>query len=379
MSDPQRASRGEIRRWKAALRDERDSASLYLTLSALEKDPDIAEVYRRLAAAEQAHEAIWLRRLLDAGAAAPPDRRSFRTRALAWLARRLGPEAVLPTLAGLEHGDIRGYAQHADSAEMVPSERSHARLLRRISETTRGGLGGGALAVLEGRHRAAGGNALRAAVLGANDGLLSNFSLVMGVAGAQVSERAVLITGLAGLLAGASSMALGEWISVQSSRELYQTQLETEREEIETVPEEEQEELALIYRARGLGEEQARGLAAQMMATREGAFETLAREELGIDPEKLGGSALEAAAASFLLFAVGAIFPVLPFMLFRGRTAVLGSIVLSVAGLFGIGASITVFTARPVWFSGLRQVLFGLIAAGITYLIGRLIGMGLAG
>ena len=242
-----------------------------------------------------------------------------------------------------------------------------------------GGMEGPALASLEGRHRSTGGNALRAAVLGANDGLVSNLSLVMGVAGATLNNRTVLITGLAGLLAGAISMALGEWLSVQSSRELFSHQIQIEAAEIEQAPEEEAEELALIYEARGLPREQARTLANQILENKDSAVETLAREELGIDPSELGGSAWEAALTSFILFALGAIVPVSPFIFLTGMTAVFTSIAFSTVGLFLLGAVITLFTGKPVWFSGLRMVIFGLIAAAVTFGIGRLIGVSIAG
>jgi VIT1/CCC1 family predicted Fe2+/Mn2+ transporter len=232
---------------------------------------------------------------------------------------------------------------------------------------------------MEWRHRATSGNALRAAVLGANDGLLSNFSLVMGVAGAELAGSVVLITGLAGLLAGAGSMALGEWISVQSSRELYQRQIAIEERELAEIPDEEAEELALIYTAKGLAPDQARALAARIIADKAGALDTLAREELGIDPEELGGSAWEAAITSFVLFAIGAIIPVAPFLFLSGLTAVLVSVGHSAVGLFLIGAAITLLTGRSVLYSGMRQVIIGLAAAALTYLVGRLIGVSLGG
>ncbi len=238
---------------------------------------------------------------------------------------------------------------------------------------------GSSLAQLEGRHRSAGGNALRAAVLGANDGLVSNLSLVMGVAGASLSNQAILVTGFAGLLAGAISMALGEWLSVQSSRELYLRQISIEREEIASAPEEEVEELALIYQARGIADEQAHHLAQQIMSDKENALQTLAREELNVDPQELGGSAWEAAIASFILFAAGAILPVISFTFLSGLRAVIVSGIISTLGLFVIGSAITLFTGRSVLFSGLRQVLFGLAAAVVTFTIGRLIGVNLGG
>jgi VIT1/CCC1 family predicted Fe2+/Mn2+ transporter len=258
---------------------------------------------------------------------------------------------------------------------MPGEERSHARLLRTIS----GGLEGSAVAQLEGRHRATSGNALRAAVLGANDGLLSNFSLVMGVAGAQLAGQAILITGLAGLLAGAGSMAMGEWISVQSSRELYTRQIRVEAGEIEEVPDEEEEELALIYQAKGLPEAQARAMAARIMSDPATALDTLSREELGIDPQELGGSAYEAAITSFVLFAIGAIVPVAPFIFLSGWLAVVTSAVLSALALFGIGAAITLMTGRSVLFSGTRQVVIGIAAAALTYGLGTLLGVAMHG
>jgi VIT1/CCC1 family predicted Fe2+/Mn2+ transporter len=252
-------------------------------------------------------------------------------------------------------------------------------VLAAIGRTEGAGMGGSALADLEGRHRMSGGNALRAAVLGANDGLVSNLSLVMGVAGAEMSGSAILVTGLAGLLAGAGSMALGEWLSVQSSRELYQRQIQIESDELRDAPEAEAEELTLIYQAKGLPEAQARELAAKLIGQPATALDTLAREELGIDPDELGGSAWQAAATSFVLFAIGAIVPVAPFALLSGQTAVWTSIVASGILLFGIGAGITLMTGRSVLYSGMRQVLFGLAAAALTFGVGRLIGVSLAG
>ncbi len=368
-------------RYRANWQDEIESAALYATLAEIERSPQLAEVYRRLAAVEAEHARFWAQQLTAAGAPVPPQRLGWRTRTLIWLARRFGPAFVLPTIGGLERRDSRDYtAQPESRATALPAqERSHARVLQTILARTPQGLEGPALAQLEGRHRASSGNALRAAVLGASDGLLSNFSLVMGVAGANTSGQAVLVAGLAGLLAGAFSMALGEWISVQSSRELYERQIAIEREELEQNPAEEQEELALIYQAKGLPAEQARALAARLIADRPTALDTLAREELGVDPEELGGSAWEAALSSFFLFAVGALVPVLPFLFTSGLAAVALSVALSALGLFGIGAAITLLTGRSVWYSGTRQVLVGLAAAAITFGIGRLIGVSLGG
>jgi VIT1/CCC1 family predicted Fe2+/Mn2+ transporter len=298
-----------------------------------------------------------------------------------WLARRFGPAFIVPTLALEEQGDSHLYSRTPETqgTTMAAQEQSHQRLLQRIAGDTSRGMEGSVLARLEGRHRTLGGNALRAAVLGANDGLVSNLSLIMGVAGAELSSSAILVTGLAGLLAGAISMALGEWLSVQSSRELYQRQLSIEQHELEQIPEEEEEELALIYQAKGLSAEQARLLARQLLTDHTTALDTLAREELGINPEDLGGSAWEAALTSFGLFAVGAIVPLLPFFLLSGFSAVIASAIASALGLFVIGTGITLMTGRSIWFSGTRQVLFGLLAAFVTYSIGTLVGVSLGG
>jgi len=358
--------------------DERSSAMLYETMAAVEKDPRIAEVYKRIAGTEMHHAQKWEERAKDAGITLKEFKPSWRTRTLVWLGKRFGPGVILPSIQNMERTGTAAYAQMEGAMGMGAEEQSHARLLDVVTGSVHGGIQGGVLMQLEGRHRFTGGNALRAAVLGANDGLVSNLSLVMGVAGATMAGNSVLIAGVAGLLAGAISMALGEWLSVQSSRELYANQIATEKEEIETAPEEEAEELALIYEARGLPPENARNLADQILSNRESALDTLAREELGIDPTELGGSAWTAAITSFVLFALGAIIPVAPFIFSSGMPAVYLSIGLSAIGLFALGAAITLFTGRTVVYSGFRMVLFGLAAAAVTFGIGRLIGVSIA-
>jgi VIT1/CCC1 family predicted Fe2+/Mn2+ transporter len=366
----------ERKRLRENLVDEMNGAALYDALAAAEKDERLAEVYRRLASVERRHAERWKRKLEEAGETLPSFRPSWRTRTLGFVARRFGAGSVLPSVQSLERVDTNKYAMQADARDFHGDERSHSRVIQLMSSMN-GGFAGTEVARLEGRHRSAGGNALRAAVLGANDGLVSNLSLVMGVTGAALSARTILITGIAGLLAGAGSMALGEWLSVQSSRELYRYQLETEEEELLTAPEEEEEELALIYQARGIDEEQARAFAASMMKDTTTALETLAREELGIDPGELGGSAWVAAITSFVLFSLGALVPVLPFAFATGATAVIWSVALSTLALALLGGAITLFTGRPVLWSAARQVIFGLIAAALTYGIGRLVGVSL--
>jgi vacuolar iron transporter family protein len=359
--------------------DEKNSALLYQAIAEIESNPKIAEFYRKLAITEQKHAVSWEGKISEMGQQVPEFHPSWRTKILIRLAQRFGISMVLPSLASFEDLNSHGYSNQPGAGGMAATEKSHARLLRQIRQFSSGGLEGSAVAQIEGRHRSAGGNALRAAVLGANDGLVSNLSLVMGVAGAELAGKGILLTGLAGLLAGAISMALGEWVSVQSSRELYQKQIKTEKEEIDISPDEETEELALIYEARGLEEDSARKLAQQIMSNNETALESLARDELGIDPQELGGSAWEAAITSFFLFALGAVLPVIPFTFLTGLPAVVWSAALSSIGLFVIGAAITLFTGRTVLSSGFRQMLFGLTAALVTYLIGRLLGVSISG
>jgi VIT1/CCC1 family predicted Fe2+/Mn2+ transporter len=364
--------------YRANLQGEIDSAALYRALAEVEGDARIAEVYRRLAGVEEAHAAFWRKRL--GGRRPRTSRPSFRSRALAWLARHFGADLVLPVINTLEQVDSGQYDKQPEAvaAGLPQVERSHARILQAVAGPTRG-IPGGVLGRIEGRHRGVGGNALRAAVLGANDGLVSNLSLVMGVIGAELAPATVLTTGFAGLFAGACSMAMGEWLSVNSSRELYQNQIATEASELAEVPEEEKEELILIYQAKGLSEGEARQLADRLMADKGTALDTLVREELGIDPTELGGSAWGAAATSFVLFSLGAIIPVAPFLALSGNAAIGGSLALSGLAMAGIGAGTTLFTGRSVAFSALRQLAIGLLAAGITFGMGRLVGMSLAG
>ena len=368
-------------RYTANLQGEVDSAALYETLSKAEKNPQLAQVYSRLAAIESAHAEFWKRQIAALGQHVPQLRPGFRTRALEWLARRFGPSFVLPTVNTLEQMDSGSYeAQPEAVAGGLPAvERSHARIIEALASPAATGLSGATLARLEGRHRGMGGNALRAAVLGANDGLVSNLSLIMGVAGADMAPRAILVTGLAGLLAGAFSMALGEWLSVNTARESAQRQISTEAAELDQIPEEEQEELALIYQAKGVPEDLAKTLAQQLIANKKTALDTLVREELGIDPDELGGSAWIAAATSFMLFAVGAIFPVAPYFALAGTPALIASLAASGVALVLIGAGTALFTGRGAFFSGVRQLAVGFAAAGVTFGIGKLIGVAVTG
>lgn len=229
-------------------------------------------------------------------------------------------------------------------------------------------------AALQASHRSVSGNTIRAAVLGANDGLVSNLSLVAGVAGASLAAQTILITGFAGLAAGSCAMAMGEWISVQTSRELNERELRVEREELNRFPAEETEELAAVYESRGLAPAGARQLAESVIANGPLALEVMAREELGIDPDQLGGSPWRAAMSSFIMFCLGAFVPLVPFFFASRRPALITSVVLSAIVLIALGAAVTTLTGRSPLRSAIRQLLFGLVAAAITYAIGRAVG-----
>lgn len=360
------------------IQTEVDAGYLYALLSENEEDENVAGIFRQMSEIEHGHALQFLQKnnLSESDLPKP----SRRARTLKLIGKIFGYDYVLGVLLETEKsisGSIKQARKATNTAESL-SDTSHVTILKNIlSGSTK--VSGTNLARFEKRHRSVGGNALRAAVLGGNDGLVSNFSLVMGIAGASSGQKEVLLTGLAGLLAGALSMALGEWISVKSSQELYENQMQLEMEELETNPAGEEKELALIYISKGIPEAQAKQMAAEIMTNKGHAHEILIKEELGINAEDLKGSAMEAAITSFVLFAVGAIIPVIPFFFMGGMTAVLISSGLSAVGLFLIGSVITLFTGKSVWYSGFRQVLFGLLAAAITFGIGKLIGVSVLG
>ena len=344
------ATESDIGRYLRNWQSEVDGAAQYVAMAAGESRSNVADLYRRLAAMEEKHAAFWEERLRAAGHPAGARRPSWRARTLSWVARRFGAQLILPTVATGEHTARNDYLAHPETkgTAMTEEERMHARVLETLLAKSKHGVEGLTLGQLEGRHRSVGGNALRAGVLGANDGLCSNLSLIMGVAGATVDHKVILLTGLAGLLAGSFSMALGEWVSVTSARELAEREMRVERDEpYRRTREEEREELQLIYESKGLSVRAAKELAAKLMTDPKTALDALAREELGIDPDEVGGSPWVAAVTSFFLFALGAIVPLAPFFFIGGSSATLASVGAGGAGLFAIGAAITLFTGRP--------------------------------
>ncbi len=351
-----------------------DAWYLYTLLAKHEEDEIIASVFRQMSEIEKSHAEAFAQKegIPVAGLLKP----SWRAKTFDLIGKVFGYDYVLGVMMDTEKSLSGAILRNKkiNNSEISGSETNHVKILQSILEKE-SNASGKQLSKFETRHRSVGGNAIRAAVLGGNDGLVSNFSLVMGIAGATSGEKGVLVTGLAGMLAGGLSMALGEWISVKSSQELYENQMQIELEELETNPEGELRELALIYIAKGLPEDRSFEIASDIMKDKTRAHSILVKEELGINEEEIKGSAIEAAVYSFLLFSVGALIPVLPFIFSSGYKAVLFSVAGSAAGLFLIGSAITLFTGRNAWFSGFRQVLFGLLAAAVTFGIGRLIGV----
>jgi VIT1/CCC1 family predicted Fe2+/Mn2+ transporter len=360
------------------IQTEIDASFLYKVLAQNEEDKNVADVFFQMSEIEQGHALAFMKKSnIDISLMPSP---STRAKILKNIGKILGYNYLLGVLLDTEKSISSSIVSARKKSNSVPSlsDTAHVSILTNILNH-HPKVSGSDLARFEKRHRSVGGNALRAAVLGGNDGLVSNFSLVMGIAGATIGQQGVLLAGLAGLLAGALSMALGEWISVKSSQELSENQMQLEMDELEANPEGEELELALIYQSKGIPEEQAQKMAASVILDIDEAHKILVREELGINPDELKGSAIEAAVTSFLLFSVGAIIPVIPFFFLNGMKAILISTVLSALGLFLIGSAITLFTGKSIWYSGFRQVLFGLAAAAITFGIGRLIGVSVIG
>jgi VIT1/CCC1 family predicted Fe2+/Mn2+ transporter len=332
---------------------EKESAWLYARVADCEPDPTRAKLFRELGAAAEDQALTWQR--LRAGGGAGAERSfspSLRARIVAKLVAQIGPYRARPVLAAMKLRGLSVYSAGARLAHPMPTS------LAEVGE----------------RHQSVSGGNLRAAVFGVNDGLVSNAALVMGVAGAGAEPRYVLITGIAGLLAGAMSMAAGEYVSVRSQREMYEYQIALEKEELDEYPDEEAEELALIYAARGLELEHARRMARELLADPKQALDVLAREELGLNPDDLG-SPWGAAGASFVAFSLGAVLPLIPFLAGqRGEDSLGWTVAITTLALFIVGATISLFTGRSAIRSALRMVLIGGGAGALSWAIGTLIG-----
>jgi vacuolar iron transporter family protein len=363
----------KVRRWRELLASERDAAALYSGLADAESG-ERRQIFQELAEIERRHAAHWEDNLRAAGADIPPaGRPSLRTRLLGLAARRFSTAAVLPLIERAERADAAVYDADPDAAPgMAAEERGHARTLSRMSEGRRPDPRQ-LIARREPWHRGDRSGGLRAAVFGVSDGLVSNAALVMGFAGSGAPRTAILLAGIAGLLAGAFSMAAGEYVSMSSQREMYEREISLEAQEIEEKPEEERAELVLLYRAKGLDRAEAELLADRIMADPDVALDTLAREELGLDPDELG-SPWTAAMSSLLAFAVGAFVVVLPYLFTGGAVALYVAIGLVAVALFAVGAGIGVLNGRSFLRSGVRQLVAGGMAAAVVFGVGHLIG-----
>jgi len=377
------------------LKLERDAIVLYDALATIEKDHHRAEAFRRIASNERRHADIWATKLTELGADVPAaGRPRIRVRFIILAARLFGTSAVAELVKALEGDEEDAYDAQGGSPEaaaIAADEREHAEIWERLkSRGAAPGVAGsnrdGVAIAREAKsaaeigqreqwHRSGRSGTLRAIIFGVSDGLVSNLSLVMGVAGAASNNPSfILLAGIAGLLAGAFSMAAGEYISMQSQRELFERQIALERAEMEAMPEEEEAELAASYRAKGFAPDEAARIAHRIFEDPENALDLLVREELGLDPEELG-SPWGAAGGSFVAFAIGAIVPVIPYLFGSGTTVLLVSLGLSLVALFAVGAAVSLLTGRGLVFSGVRQLGIGLAAALVTYLIGSLIGV----
>jgi VIT1/CCC1 family predicted Fe2+/Mn2+ transporter len=358
-----------LERIQAMYADELAGGTLFRGL-AEHADDQRRGVFLQLADAEERHAEHWSRLLRQSGVEPRRPRVPFRVKALCFLASHFGTEAVLPLMLRTEAAEADRYRDEAEAtASMAEQEAAAGRTIAAMQ----GIPAGGRIARSEGRHRARIGGALRAIVFGMNDGLVSNFSLVMGVAGGTHDNSIVVLAGVAGLVAGAFSMASGEWISIRSQRELYENELRIEQEELRAFPEEERDELELIYRAKGIGPDAARALVDSIMRRSDVALDTLAREELGLDPTKLGSPWI-AAISSFIAFALGAAVPLIPFLVGSGTAATIAAAIVSVIALFAVGAATSIFTGRHAGRSGLRMALIGAVVATLTFFIGKGVG-----
>jgi VIT1/CCC1 family predicted Fe2+/Mn2+ transporter len=375
MQAQQPTTPADLDRYRQNYLVEMDGIALYRSMAAAEEDATRAKIFKKLAQNEERHAQRWARLIQSAGGAVPQYRPSLRVRTLGWMARTFGTRRVVPIISSLEARDEAGYMHQPEAAGLPAEERAHSRTLWAMSG---GSPGPASIVGVERWHFTSRGGNLRAAVFGINDGLLSNFSLVMGFAGAEAKPEYILLAGVAGLLAGSFSMAAGEYVSIRAQREVFEQQIAMEKQELEMSPKEEEEELALIYQAKGVPEKEAAHLARRIIQNPKIAIDTLAREELGLDPSELG-SPWTAALSSFFAFVIGALIPVAPYLLTSGRVAWLASATLSFCALFGVGALLSIFTARGPFVSGARMLAIGLAVSAITYWVGWLLGVSAIG
>lgn len=342
----------EFRNWF----EEKQSSWLYRVMAASEKDLEKRQLFLKLSSFAERQARVWERGLRAQGNKRVQFRPSARARLVALLVRWLGPRTMSIVLTSMKVRGLSAYRNvtHCSTHPMPTS----------VTEVGR-------------RHKNVAGGNLRAAVFGVNDGLVSNASLVMGMAGAASDASLVILSGVAGLFAGALSMAAGEYVSMRSQRELFECQIDLERAELAVYPEEEAEELALIYAARGMKLAEARRFTRKMVQNPEQALDLLSREELGLNPDELG-SPWGAASFSFFAFSMGALIPLLPFFAGLGlQPGIRVAAVLTGTSLFIVGALLSLFTGKSAAWGGLRMLLIGAGAGAATYALGHFAGLSL--
>ena len=354
--------------WDEHYRDERDAAYLYRALAAVEQDPDRKQLFAKLSVVEDRHAERWEELFAQSGRPLPTYATAARTRLLAWVAKQFGTSLVLPLMLAEEGREVQAYLgmarhsthrqTHKAAIDIASDSAVHARELSQMM-----GREG------EPWHVGGSGGYLRSVVYGFNDGLTANFGLVAGVIGADVAPHIVIISGVAGAIADALSMGSSGYLAAKSESEVQAHQIEMERHEMRLMPDLEEEELALIYQAKGLTPDRARETARAMMQDPSQALDAMVREELNIHPAEL--APLKDGIVTGTATAVGAFIPIVPFFMMSHGAAIWTSLAVSMTAHFAIGAARSVFTGRGVWASGRDMFVVGFGVAAIGYLIGE--------
>jgi VIT1/CCC1 family predicted Fe2+/Mn2+ transporter/rubrerythrin len=354
--------------WDEHYRDERDAAYLYRALAAVEQDPNRKQLFQKLAVVEDRHAERWQDLFAQGGRPLPPYQTARRTRLLAWVAKYFGTSVILPLMLAEEGREVQAYLgmarqsknrqTHKAAVDIASDSAVHARELSEMM-----GREG------EPWHVGGSGGYLRSIVYGFNDGLTANFGLVAGVLGADVAPHIVIISGVAGALADALSMGSSGYLAAKSEAEVQAHQIEMERHEMRLMPDLEEEELAIIYESKGLPPDRARETARAMMQDPSLALDAMVREELNIHPADL--APMRDGLVTGSATAVGALIPIVPFLIFGHGVAIWTSLAISMLAHFAIGAARSIFTGRGVWASGRDMFLVGFGVAAVGYLIGE--------
>jgi VIT1/CCC1 family predicted Fe2+/Mn2+ transporter len=362
----------DLHTWLHHWQDEADAAFLYRALAGQERDAKKREVYQKLAAVEERHTEIWAKLLGDHGHRVPPagPPPSFNARLMAWMGRRFGPKYLLPVLLREEGREVKGYMDlhrasaagdaKAVSLTLAKESAAHAETLAGLSGSKS-----------EPWHRAESGGFLRNVVYGFNDGLTANFGLVAGVIGAAVQPHVIMISGVAGMIADALSMGSSGYLAAKSEQEVYAHEIAMEKEEIRLMPDVEEEELALVYEAKGIEAHRARAMAAEVMRDPIRALDEQVKEELKIG--EAHSTPLKEGWVTGVATAVGAFIPVAPFLVLPTRAAMWTSFAIAMLSHFAVGAARSFFTGRGIVRSGLDMFVVGLGVAGVGYLVGDLV------